>query len=251
MDRQKAPGRPRCGPQSHSASQPGGESQPDSRRRPQSARPGRRERHHQETRDDILRVARQIVIEGGAERLTVREVARRADFAPSALYRYFEDGRAGILTALAKRSIGVLERHLGRVPRELPPADRIVAMGEAYLCFAREHPEEVRLLFDSLTAIEPLDLEHPDEAFLAPTGVYRLLESALREGIAEGAFRIAEKDLMLVMHGAWALVHGLAVVERLHEQHGGVFDDRGRDLIRVFVNGLGTGWDAGARGGAT
>ena len=216
-----------------------------------SPRPGRRERRHQETRDDILRVARQVVIESGAEQLTVREIARRADFAPSALYRYFEGGRPEILFAIAKTSVAVLEGHLARVARGLPPAERIVAMGEAYLRFAREHPEEVTLLFDSLTAMEPLDLEHPDESFLAPTGVYRLLESALREGIADGTFRIAERDLMFVMHGTWALVHGLASVERLHEQHGGVFDDRGRDLIRAFVNGLGSEWDAGARRHAT
>jgi len=192
-------------------------------------------------------VARQIVMESGAEQLTVREVARRADFAPSALYRYFEGGRPEILLALARTSIGVLEGHLARVPQGSPPAERIVAMGEAYLRFAREHPEEVALLFDSLRAMEPLDLDHPDEAFLAPTGVYRLLEAALREGMAEGVFRIAEGDLMFVMHGTWALVHGLALVERLHEQHGGVFDDRGRDLIRAFVNGLGSDWDTDGR----
>ncbi len=224
---------------------------PNSRPRQWSAHPGRRERRHQETREDILRVARQIVIEGGAEELTVREIARRADFAPSALYRYFEGGRPEILFAIAQTSVAVLEGHLARVPRGLPPTERIVAMGEAYLRFAREHPEEVTLLFDSLTAMEPLDLEHPDESFLAPTGVYRLLESALREGIADGTFRIVERDLMFVMHGTWALVHGLASVERLHEQHGGVFDDRGRDLIRAFVNGLGSEWDAGARRRAT
>lgn len=208
---------------------------------------GRRERRHQETRDDILRVARQIVMESGAEHLTVREIARRTDFAPSALYRYFEGGRPEILLALARASVGVLEGHLARVPQGLAPAERIVAMGEAYLRFARERPEEVALLFDSLTAMEPLDLEHPDETFLAPTGVYRLLESALREGIAAGAFRVAEDDLMFVMHGTWALVHGLALVERLHEQHGGVFDDRGRELIRAFVNGLGSDWGAESR----
>lgn len=212
-----------------------------------SAQSGRRERRRQETREDMLRIARQIIMESGAEHVTVREIARRADFAPSALYRYFQGGRPEILLALARASVAVLEGHLGRVPTGLPPAERIVAMGEAYLRFAREHPEELALLFDSLQAMEPLDLEHPDDAFLAPTGVYRLLEAALREGIAEGTFRIAEGDLMFVMHGTWALVHGLALVERLHEQHGGVFDDRGRDLIRVFVNGLGSDWDAGVR----
>ena len=56
---------------------------------PQEARQhsgGRRERRHRETHDEIVRVARQIVMESGASRLTVREIARRTDFTPSALY---------------------------------------------------------------------------------------------------------------------------------------------------------------------
>ena len=49
-------------------------------------------------------------------------------------------------------------------------------MGAAYLRFARAHPQEEKLLFDSVIAMGPLDLEQPDESFLAPTGVFRLLE---------------------------------------------------------------------------
>ncbi len=203
---------------------------------------GRRERRHHETHDEIVLAARQIVMESGASQLTVREIARRTDFSPSALYRYFAGGRSDILLAIARTSLVVLESHLARVPSGLAPGERIVAMGEEYMYFAREHPAEVALLFDSLTAMEDLDLANPDEAFLAPTGVYRLLESPLREGIANGSFRIREQDVMLVMHATWALVHGLAAVERLHERRGGVFGDRGGEVLRAFVNGLGTDW---------
>ena len=81
-----------------------------------------------------------------------------------------------------------------------------------------------------------------DEVFLAPTSVYRLLESALEEGMADGSFRVRDDDLALVIHATWALVHGLTVVEGLHVQRGGVFGDRGGDVLRAFVNGLGTDW---------
>jgi len=211
----------------------------------------RRERRHRETRQEILDAARRIVIESGVEHLTVREIARRTDFTPSALYRYFEGGRSEILLAIVGSSLEVLEAHLARVSNDLPPTERIVAMGDAYLHFAHEHAQEASLLFDSVTAIGAEDMAQPDEAFLAPSGVYSLLESALREGIAEGVFRIDESDLVFVMHGAWALVHGLAAVEQLHDAHGGVFGERGRELIRAFVNGLGSDWaDRSARASA-
>lgn len=207
---------------------------------------GRRERHHLETRAEILQSAREIVIEQGADHLTVREIARRTDFTPSALYRYFEGGRQEILLALTSGCVDVLDGYLARARKPARPADRIVAMGAAYLRFAREHAQEEKLLFDSVTAMEPMDLEQPDEAFLAPQGVLRLLESAVREGIADGTFRLPEKDVMVVIVSTWVFVHGLITVERLHDLHGGVSSDRLRGLIRAYVNGLGSDW-AGVR----
>ena len=43
------------------------------------------------TRDEILRTARDIVIEQGADHLTVREIARRTD-SKKALLKTIEDG---------------------------------------------------------------------------------------------------------------------------------------------------------------
>ena len=72
----------------------------------------RQERRHNETRAEILRAARKLVIESGAQTLSVREIARRTDFTPSALYRYFEGGRQEILLEIARGSLDVLESHL-------------------------------------------------------------------------------------------------------------------------------------------
>jgi AcrR family transcriptional regulator len=207
----------------------------------------RRERRRRETRDEILRVAREIVIESGPDHLTVREIARRTDFTPSALYRYFEGGRQEILLEITRGSLEVLDAHVRRLPKSPSPAERIVAMGAAYLRFAREHPQEEKLLFDSITAMEPFDLEQPADFFLAPTGVFRLLETALREGIADGTFRVAEKDVMAVMVSIWVFVHGLVAVARLDQLHGGVSGARVRGMIRAYVNGLGSEWTSGPR----
>jgi len=217
---------------------------------PSTAGMRRRDRRRQETRDEIIAAARQIVGEQGADHLTVREVARRTHFSPSALYRYFEGGRQEILLALTRLSVDVLDSYLAHLRRSSPPAERIVAMGAAYVRFARDHPREEKLLFDSVTAMEPRGLAEPDESFLAPEGVFRLLESALREGMADGTFRIAEKDVMLVIVSTWAFVHGLVAVEGLHELHGGVSDERVRGLVRAYVAGLGCDWAGGrlARG---
>ena len=180
----------------------------------------------------------------------MREIARRTEFTPSALYRYFEGGRQEILLDITRGSVEVLDAHLARLRTSPSPAERIVAMGAAYLRFARDAPaggEAPLRQRHRHGAARPR--QQPDESFLAPTGVLHLLESALREGIADGAFRIAEKDLMFVILGTWVFVHGLVVVERLHEQHGGASGDRARGLIRAYVNGLGTDWAVARRSG--
>ena len=46
----------------------------------------RRERRHNETREEILRAARALVVEKGAAELSLREVAARTQFTPPALY---------------------------------------------------------------------------------------------------------------------------------------------------------------------
>ena len=52
---------------------------------------GHRERHHSETREEILAAAREVLLERGAADLSLREIARRAGFSPGALYKYFDN----------------------------------------------------------------------------------------------------------------------------------------------------------------
>jgi len=106
------------------------------------------------------------------------------------------------------------------------------------------------LLFDSIQAMAPFDIESADEAIIRPTGVFQLLADALAEGVAAGLFKIDEDDLPLVMHGAWSYVHGLAAVERMHEHHEGLFGERARDLLRAFVNGFKSEWVGDSEGAA-
>jgi AcrR family transcriptional regulator len=53
------------------------------------SRPSRRERRRLATRTEILTAARELLLEVGPEELSLRQVARRADFSPAALYTYF------------------------------------------------------------------------------------------------------------------------------------------------------------------
>ena len=111
--------------------------------------------------------------------------------------------------------------------------------------FAREHPAELDLLFESLSALSRKAQDDSLEV-LTPTPLFQIIQSVLEDGIAQGMLHARdEDDVMLMWHGAWALVHGLVAVERTHQHHDELFRARARDVLRAFVNGLKTDWTSG------
>jgi AcrR family transcriptional regulator len=210
-----------------------------------TASTSRRDKRHQETREEVLRAARRLVKHRGAENLTMREIARGTYLSAPALYRYFEGGKEEIILALARQDLDHIATHLRKVPGDLPPDERLVELGLAYLDFARRHPDEFDLLLDNLSAVGSLDVETGMQS-LALSPLLGIIDGAIREGIAAGMLQArTEDDVMLMWHGAWALVHGLVAVERTNEHHDKLFSARARDILRAFVNGLKTDWTSG------
>ena len=105
-----------------------------------------RDRRRRAAERRILDAARSILLEGTSiDALSLREVARRADFTPGALYRYFDD-RTDIIATLFREAGRSLGAALPEAP-STPDADWMRAVGLAYLRFAEEHPEDLVLLF--------------------------------------------------------------------------------------------------------
>ena len=130
----------------------------------------------------------------GVEELTLRALTRRAGVSHAAPYRHFPD-REALLAALAAEGFG----WLGQAQREAAVAGGLRAMGEAYVCFALEHPQRFRLMFGGQVRIAA----HPALREIA-TKVFDSLSGALAARVpgAQGA-----RDASIA---AWAMVHGLA-----------------------------------------
>ena len=110
-----------------------------------------RERRGRRMREQILATAREIVLESGVDGLTLREVARRLDYSPGALYTYFPDKDA-LLDALTAGVFEELGRYFERVPRGSPRRRAAGGLGRAYLDFATENPEQYLLVFTRIAA---------------------------------------------------------------------------------------------------
>jgi len=177
------------------------------------SRLSRRHRRHLTTKEEILAAARQVLLETGPEGLSLREVARRADFfSPAALYTYFSS-RDELLTALFAESFERLAAYLRRVPADLPPDKRVVELGMAYLDFGRENPMDLRCV---LTATALYDALPPNSGIVLGLSAARMIADVFREGIAAGIFA-AEGPLTVpeMAYATWALVHGMVSISQV------------------------------------
>lgn len=126
----------------------------------------RRERRRLTTRQEILQAARELLLEVGPEELTLRQVARRADFSPAALYTYFSS-RDEIVASLLAESFARLDAYLRRVPDNLAPEERVVQLGMAYMDFARDNPVDLRCILSATSENLPREAA-PQSAWERP-----------------------------------------------------------------------------------
>jgi AcrR family transcriptional regulator len=163
--------------------------------------------HHGDLPAALLAAAGRALEREGPAALSLREAARRAKVSHNAPYRHFKD-RQALLVALAEEGFGMLSGRL----RGLGPLE----MGEAYLRFAREHPQRFRLMFSG----------SPE------------LKAAAQE--AHGVFKAATADIARSEESAaaaWALVHGLALLMLDGHFSGDEFMRRALGAVRFAQRG--------------
>jgi AcrR family transcriptional regulator len=173
----------------------------------ETVRLSRRDRRRLTTRVEILAAARELLLEVGPEGLSLRQVARRADFSPAALYTYFPN-KDSLIASLFAESFERLDAYLRRVPSDLPPDRRVIELGLAYMEFARDNPMDLRCMMLSTS----LDLP-PSSGKALGLGAARLIGETFRQGVQEGVFQpdgLCSAPEMAF--GAWALVHGMVSV---------------------------------------
>ena len=146
-----------------------------------------------------------LIEEGGLDRLSMREVARKAGVSHQAPYHYFDD-REAILATLAGEGFSRLGQSLARAAEKASakPAEAVEAMGRAYVEFALRNPAYFQAMFRADAV--PLDRypdarKREDEAF-----------GKLVEGIGQ-AFANQPTDVrQAIAIACWAMVHGLATL---------------------------------------
>ncbi|QLY29140.1 TetR/AcrR family transcriptional regulator [Nocardia huaxiensis] len=163
--------------------------------------------HHGDLREELLRASLQLIESEGLAAVSLRKVAREAGVSPGAPYHHFAD-RSALLAALSNRGFEHLrDRMAAARATSGSPMETLVAMGEAYVRFAREQPAYFRLMFrPELSQPE----KNPDTEG-AGDQAFALLEETVTEATADGVLPAADTETFTLAW--WALAHGLASLE--------------------------------------
>lgn len=151
------------------------------------------------TRDDLVAAATALLDEGGPERVTLREVGRRAGVSHNAPYKHFADKQA-LLETVAAREIDRLGQFMTTAPSsEIPAAELLRLVLLEYVRWALRHPRRFELAFGrSMNASEELQVR-------AGATWRRLVELTAE---AQGAGALPAGDPERVAALVRALAHG-------------------------------------------
>ena len=170
----------------------------------------RRERERTELRGKILDAARELFVEHGYESVSMRMIAKRIEYSPTAIYFHFKDKEA-LFQELCATDFLSLAKAFGRIGRIADPVERMKAAGRAYAEFAVEFPHHYRLMFMTPAPgprLPPGD-DGPVQRGNPEEDAYFFLKQTVEEGIRAGRFRPELDDPEELAQLLWAAIHGV------------------------------------------
>ena len=160
-------------------------------------------RNATDLRQKVLQASLALIEEGGLDRLSMREVARKSGVSHQAPYYYFGD-REAILAAIAGEGFSKLGRAVDRARSD--PAKALEAIGRAYVGFALRHPAYFQAMFRADAV--PLD-RYPDVRKLEDEAFGKLVQE-----IGKAFPDQSSAARLTISIACWAMVHGLATLIR-------------------------------------
>lgn len=169
----------------------------------------RRARHKNLLRQQILDAARELLIRDGYERLSMRRVAERIDYSPTAIYLHFKD-KQDLVFSLCDETFAKLVRELETLPSEFDdPLVQLRKGMERYIDFGLEHPDHYLPAF---VLPQPAGLETKrKKAVNTPDSNGMRALACLRDCIAAGirAKKLKKMDPDIAARSTWAAMHGI------------------------------------------
>ncbi|MCC6245569.1 MAG: TetR/AcrR family transcriptional regulator, partial [Gemmatimonadaceae bacterium] len=176
----------------------------------QSASLARRERQKAETRQLILDAARELFVADGVEATTMRAIAAKIGYTPTAIYHHFQD-KDTLIVELCMVDFRALAQAMYKIGRIEDPVDRLRRMGLAYAEFALANPSQYRFMFMTQMRHQMVDscgnaIKPPDE------DAYGFLLQTVTEAIQQDLLRPELSDPHEMAQMMWGSSHGVVSI---------------------------------------
>lgn len=201
----------------------------------------RRERAKSETRDKILDAARELFVTEGYEGVSMRRVAEKIEYSPTAIYVHFAD-KNELFHELCHQDYARLAEVFQSSAMSNDPVERLKQIGRTYIDFGVHYPNHYRFMF--MTPHPPIerDEEQCETMGNPELDAYAFLKWAVQEAIGAGSFREELTDAELVSQTLWAAVHGVISLNIAKSKDPWVdwrpVRDRAETMLDVTMRGL-------------
>lgn len=168
----------------------------------------RREREKSETRDKILDAARELFVTEGYEGVSMRRVADKIEYSPTAIYVHFAD-KNELFRELCHRDYARLAEVFQSSVISTDPVERLKQIGAIYIDFGTHNPNHYKFMFMTPHPAHELDDTDLEMVGNPEKDAYAFLKWAVQQAIDAGCFREEVRDAEMVSQTLWASVHGV------------------------------------------
>jgi len=167
----------------------------------------RREREKQQVRQRILEAARELFVNQGYEAVTMRHIAQKIEYTPTAIYFHFKD-KEDLLKELCGQDFRKLAGVFQELGKVRDPLQRLYELGLAYMDFGLQFPNHYRLMFMTPHPhpVREQELVHKGNPV---EDAYEFLRTTVSECLIWGYMRPEYNDPELISQMLWASIHGL------------------------------------------
>ncbi len=168
----------------------------------------RRARERSETRDKILDAARELFVTEGYEGVSMRRVAEKIEYSPTAIYVHFAD-KQELFHELCQRDYARLAEVFQSSAMSSDPIERLKQIGSTYTEFGVRYPNHYKFMF--MTPHPPHEPDEVDRKIMGNPEVdaYAFLKWAVQQAIDAGCLREELQDAELISQTLWAAIHGV------------------------------------------
>jgi AcrR family transcriptional regulator len=167
----------------------------------------RRARHKTSLRQEILDAARQMFADEGYDRVSMRRLAERIEYSPTAIYLHFED-KDDLFKAVCEETFAKLVARLEKLRRKMAgdPVGGLKAGLREYIEFGLKHPHHYIVTF--MHRARPQSLT--DFEGSAGQQAFGYLSRAVVDCVTAGVFRPMRPEVTAQV--LWVSIHGLVAI---------------------------------------